>query len=67
MLKWACIGLLGALINLMVTIALTEFVGLWYILSSTVATILILWQNFVLNKKWTFRDWSAFQLLLPAK
>jgi putative flippase GtrA len=67
MLKWACIGLLGAFVNLFITVALTEFAGIWYIFSSTIATILVIWLNFFLNKKWTFGDFSVLQLLSPIK
>ncbi len=67
MLKWACIGLLGAVINLGITMVLTELAGLWYILSSTIATILVIWVNFFLNKKWTFGDFSIIKLLVPAQ
>ena len=64
MLKWACIGLLGAVVNLIITISLTEIAGFWYILSSTLATIFVIWVNFFLNKNWTFGDWSILQLIV---
>ncbi|MFQ5981566.1 MAG: GtrA family protein [Candidatus Heimdallarchaeota archaeon] len=67
MLKWACIGLLGAFINLIITVGLTEFIGIWYIFSSTIATIFVIWMNFFLNKKWTFGDFSVIQLISPIK
>jgi putative flippase GtrA len=67
MLKWACIGLLGAFVNLAITVALTEIIGVWYIFSSTIATIFVIWLNFFLNKKWTFGEFSVLQLLTPIK
>jgi dolichol-phosphate mannosyltransferase len=35
---------------------LTEFVGLWYLLSSSIAIYVSITTNFLLNKTWTFRD-----------
>ncbi|WP_353843076.1 GtrA family protein, partial [Alteromonas sp.] len=35
---------------------LTEYVGLWYFLSYTLAISASITSNFILNKFWTFRD-----------
>ena len=67
MLKWACVGLLGAVINIILTVILTEIAGVWYILSSTIATILVIWINFILNKRWTFGEFSIIKLLFPTQ
>lgn len=54
--KYYLVGASGILVNLGVLFALTEFAGLWYLLSSTVAIYVSITSNFLLNKSWTFRD-----------
>ena len=54
--KYYLVGASGVLVNLGILYALTEFAGLWYLLSSSIAIYLSITTNFVLNKIWTFRD-----------
>ena len=54
--KYYLVGASGILVNLGILFVLTEFVGLWYLLSSTVAIYASITSNFLLNKAWTFRD-----------
>ena len=54
--KYYLVGASGILVNLGILFVLTEFVGLWYLLSSTVAIYASITSNFLLNKAWTFRE-----------
>ena len=54
--KYYLVGASGVLVNLGILYALTEFAGLWYLLSSSIAIYISITTNFVLNKVWTFRD-----------
>jgi len=54
--KFGIVGTLGAIINLGVLYILTEFVGVYYILSAVFAFIIAVTSNFFLNKIWTFRE-----------
>lgn len=54
--KYYAVGASGVLVNLGLLFYLTEFVGLWYFLSYTLAISASITSNFILNKFWTFRD-----------
>ncbi len=54
--KYYLVGSSGILVNLGILFLLTEFVGLWYLLSSTIAIYVSITSNFLLNKTWTFSD-----------
>lgn len=54
--KYYLVGGMGVLVNLGILFALTEFAGLWYLLSSVIAILVSITCNFTLNKIWTFRD-----------
>lgn len=54
--KYYAVGTSGVLVNLGLLFYLTEFVGLWYFLSYTLAIAASITTNFILNKLWTFRD-----------
>lgn len=53
--KYYLVGASGVFVNLGILYALTEFEGLWYLLSSTIAILVSITTNFILNKKWTFK------------
>jgi dolichol-phosphate mannosyltransferase len=59
--KYYLVGASGVLVNLGILFALTEFVGLWYLLSSTIAIYVSITSNFLFNKTWTFRDTAIKQ------
>lgn len=59
--KYYLVGASGVIVNLGILFALTEFVGLWYLLSSTIAIYVSITSNFFLNKTWTFRDTAIKQ------
>ena len=54
--KYYAVGASGVLVNLGLLFYLTEFVGLWYFLSYTLAISASITSNFILNKVWTFKD-----------
>ncbi len=54
--KYYAVGASGILVNLGFLFYLTEYVGLWYFLSYTMAISASITSNFILNKYWTFRD-----------
>ena len=53
--KFFVISTLAAVINLALLYLITEFLGVWYILSQIVATGFSLVVNFIGNKYWTYR------------
>jgi len=59
--KYYLVGASGVIVNLGILYALTEFAGLWYLLSSSLAIYTSITTNFLLNKAWTFRDTMAKQ------
>ena len=54
--KYYAVGASGVLVNLGLLFYLTEYVGLWYFLSYTLAISASITSNFILNKFWTFRE-----------
>jgi dolichol-phosphate mannosyltransferase len=54
--KYYAVGASGVLVNLGLLFYLTEYVGLWYFLSYTLAISASITSNFILNKFWTFGD-----------
>jgi len=54
--KYYAVGASGVLVNLGLLFYLTEYVGLWYFLSYTLAISASISSNFILNKFWTFGD-----------
>ncbi len=57
-LKFCTVGAVGAVVNLLVLYALTEF-GVFYLLSGLVGIEAGLLSNFMLNRSWTFKDRGA--------
>ncbi len=54
--KYYAVGASGVLVNLGLLFYLTEFFGLWYFLSYTLAITASITSNFILNRMWTFRE-----------
>ncbi|MGQ0638797.1 MAG: GtrA family protein [Nitrososphaerota archaeon] len=54
--KYYLVGASGVFVNLGILYSLTEFAGLWYLLSSSIAIYISITTNFFFNKIWTFRD-----------
>jgi dolichol-phosphate mannosyltransferase len=54
--KFAFVGAIGTIVNLLVLYLLTEFVHVYYILSAIFAFVVAATHNFILNKLWTFKE-----------
>lgn len=54
--KFAAVGLSGLFLNEILLLILTEFAGLYFILSGIIAVEISILTNFILNETWTFRD-----------
>lgn len=57
-IKFSIIGTVGTTIHLAILYSLTEFAGVYYIISAIVAFLIALTNNFLMNKFWTFRETS---------
>ena len=55
-IKFALVGVVNTLINLVVLYVLTEFFGVYYIISAIFAFIVAVTNSFVMNKCWTFNE-----------
>lgn len=55
-LKFCVVGLTGVFVNMGILYLLTEFVGIYYLVSGLLAVESAIVSNFVLNELWTFRD-----------
>ncbi len=55
-IKYSLVGLIGAGIHFALLYVLTDKVGLWYLLSATIAILVAGTNNYILNYKWTFKD-----------
>ena len=53
--KFATVGLTGTIINIIILYVLTEYFGVYYIISALIAIGTTLITNFIGNKIWTFR------------
>lgn len=54
--KFACVGVIGTIIHLIVLYIFTEFFGIYYVVSSIVGFCFGVTNNFILNKIWTFKE-----------
>ena len=54
--KFAIAGIIFAVVNVLILYILTDFLGIYYILSSIIAFAIGSTGNFLLNKKWTFKE-----------
>ena len=57
-IKFSIIGTVGTTIHLAILYSLTEFAGVYYIISAVAAFFVALTNNFLMNKFWTFRETS---------
>jgi dolichol-phosphate mannosyltransferase len=55
MTKFYIVGGSGTVINLGIVYLLTDFLGIWYLLSASVGVIVSVTTNFFGNKAWTFK------------
>ncbi len=56
LMKFCLVGASGVVVNLGLLWILTEFVGLFYLVSAAVSVEVSILSNFALNELWTFRD-----------
>jgi len=54
--KFAIVGVINTLINLIVLYSLTELFNVYYIISAVFAFIVAVTNSFILNKIWTFKE-----------
>ena len=54
--KFAIVGVINTLINLVVLYIFTEFLGIYYLVSAIFAFIVANINSFLLNKIWTFKE-----------
>ncbi len=54
--KFAFVGAVGTVVNLVILYLLTEKIGLYYMLSAILSFIVAMTSNFFLNKIWTFKE-----------
>jgi len=55
-LKFGIVGLSGIVVNTGMLFFLTEYMHVFYLLSSACAIEVSIWSNFILNEKWTFSN-----------
>ena len=53
--KFALVGLIGTAINIVILYYFTEFLNMYYLASATLAFLVAVTSNFILNKIWTFK------------
>lgn len=54
-IRFSIVGVINTLVNLAVLFVLTEFFGVYYVISAVFAFIAAVTNSFVLNKTWTFK------------
>jgi len=54
-IKYFMVGGTGVVVNLGLLYFLTDFIGIWYILSQGIAVSLAITNNFFLHRYWTFK------------
>jgi len=55
-LRFGLVGAIGAAIGFPILYSLTEFAGLFYIVSAVIATVCASTCNYFLNNRWTFQE-----------
>lgn len=54
--KYTLVSFIGGALNLVILYSLTEFLGIYYIISAVIGFIVAGTNNFTLNKVWTFKE-----------
>lgn len=54
--KFAFVGLIGTIINLLILYSLTEYFGIYYLFSAIFSFVIAATSNFFFNKIWTFKE-----------
>lgn len=66
-LKYCLVGLSGVFVNEGILFFLTEFFGLFYLVSSIFSVEVSIITNFILNEIWTFKDISNQHKGIPKR
>jgi len=61
-LRFCSSGAIGVLLGYLILIVLTEEVGVWYLASAIVASIVNYTSNFLFHKYWTFKDRESHEI-----
>lgn len=65
LVRYAFTGGICVLLNVLISMLLTEYVGLNYLVSLAICSVMVIVIGFLLNKHWTFRAfgsaWSEFR------
>lgn len=61
--KFAFVGFIGTIVNLVVLYSFTEFLEIYYMVSAVVAFVVAATSNFILNKIWTFKEEMKHEFL----
>ncbi|MGM5485372.1 MAG: GtrA family protein [Nanobdellota archaeon] len=56
-IKFAIVSGIGMVVNLSVLYLLTDIFNVFYLLSESVAFVMAATNNFLLNNRWSFRQW----------
>ena len=64
--RYVVAGLISVSINIGLLYSLTEFAGLWYLFSSTIAFVIAVVVSFTLQKFWAFKEHSTDELAKQA-
>lgn len=59
--RYIITGVLSFITEISLLFVLTEYAGLWYIFSNTIAYVVVFWLNFLLNKFWSFASRKDFR------
>lgn len=54
--KFAFVGFIGTIVNLVILYSFTEFLKIYYMASAVFAFVVAATSNFILNKIWTFKE-----------
>ncbi len=55
-IQYGIVGASGTLLNLAILYGLTEFMGLYYLISASIAFVISATHNYIVNKIWTFGE-----------
>ncbi len=61
--KFAFVGLIGTIVNLVILYSFTEFLKIYYMISAVAAFVVAATSNFILNKIWTFKEEMKHEFL----
>ncbi|MFH1364308.1 MAG: GtrA family protein, partial [Candidatus Aenigmatarchaeota archaeon] len=66
-LKYAAVGLSGVVVNEGLLFLLTEYAGLFFLISSVIAIEISIISNFTWNELWTFKDRTVTHRNFPRR